>query len=163
MNGIRRSSFIALTARSGLFRMRACRAARTMWERMVILLDGTSQVARVTIAEKAVESHPEWKHLALEVFDETIPEGEDKDFHLQVIKRCADELAKANMHLFLTLPADSPHRWLLSQALKPDCISVHLGSDEGGEYDYAIDPTIRSVNDVTAFLNELMTPSDEAL
>jgi hypothetical protein len=128
---------------------------------MVILLAGTSSIGRVTIAERAVEEHPEWKHLALEVFEETIPEGEEKDFHLQLIKRCADELEKVGMHLFLTLPEDSPHRVLLGEALKPNCITVNLGNGPEDEYDYIIDPATRSVNDVTAFLHAIMTPSDE--
>lgn len=128
---------------------------------MVILLDGSSGIGRTTIAENAVALHPEWKHLALEVIAEAIPDDpEQKDFHLQVIKKCAVELEKDNMHLLLTMPTDAPQRDLLVLALKPNCITVHLGTDEEKDYDYVIDPATRSVNDVTSFLDHIMQPSD---
>jgi hypothetical protein len=124
---------------------------------MVILLDGSSSMGRVTIAEKAVAEHDNWRHLALEVLAEAaLPEGEESDAHLQVIRKCADELAKEDMHLMLTMPGDSPHRDLLAMALQPGCITVHLGSEEDGEYDFVIDPNVRSVNDVTKFLHTVM-------
>lgn len=124
---------------------------------MVILLDGTSTIARNTIAEKAAETHPAWRHLALEVLSEAaLPEGEESDAHLKVIRKCVEELAKEDLHLLLTLPADSPHRELLALALKPQCITIHLGDEEDGEYDYVIDPSVRSVNDVAALLDAIM-------
>lgn len=116
-------------------------------------------MGRNTIAAKAVEAHPTWKHLALEVIEEASPQGEDADFHLQVIKRCAEELAKENMHLFLTLPSESEQYDALALALKPDCTTVHLGEETDGEYDYVIDPASRSVNDVTALLHVIMKES----
>lgn len=125
-------------------------------ESMVILLDGSSSMGRAAIAEKAIEQFPSWKHLALEVIEQTPNDEEEKDFHLQVIKRCVEELDKSNLHLVLTLPGDSVHRELLAVALKPDCITVHLGKKEDGEYDYVIDPNVKSVNDVTKFLHTLM-------
>lgn len=128
---------------------------------MVILLDGTSQVARVTIAERAAAENPAWKHLALEVFEESAADIEEKDFHLQVIKRCAEELERSGLNLLLTMPADSPHRTMLAEALQPRCITVHLGSEDDGEFDFVIDPNTRSVNDVAAFLHALMTPETD--
>lgn len=124
---------------------------------MVILLDGSSSMGRVTIAEKAVAEHPQWRHLALEVLAEAaMPAEEESDAHLQVIRKCVDELANEGLHLMLTMPGDSPHRDLLAVAL-PGCLTVHLGSaDDGGEYDFVIDPTVRSVNDVAAFLHTVM-------
>lgn len=124
---------------------------------MVILLDGSSTIGRNTIAEKAAEAHPAWRHLALEVLSEaTLPQEEDSDAHLSVIRKCAEELAKEDLHLLLTLPGDSPHRALLATALKPQCITVHLGDEEDGEYDYVIDPAVRSVKDVAALLDAIM-------
>jgi chloramphenicol 3-O-phosphotransferase len=124
---------------------------------MVILLDGSSSMGRVTIAEKAVDEHESWRHLALEVLAEAaMPAEEESEAHLQVIKKCVEELAKDDLHLILTLPADSPHRDLLAMALQPDCITVHLGSADDGEYDFVIDPGVRSVNDVAKFLHTIM-------
>ncbi len=121
-------------------------------------------MGRVTIAEKAVAEHDSWRHLALEVLAEAaMPQEEESDGHLQVIRKCVEELAKEGMHLMLTMPGDSPHRDLLALALKPDCITVHLGeASDGPEYDFVIDPTVRSVNDVTKFLNTIMNSEDDA-
>ena len=118
-------------------------------------------MGRVTIAEKAVEQHSEWRHLALEVLAEAaMPAEEESDGHLQVIKKCVEELAKEDLHLILTLPGDSPHRDLLASALQPGCLTVHLGkSKDGSNYDFVIDPAVRSVNDVTKFLHTIMDPS----
>lgn len=127
---------------------------------MVILLDGTSQIARATIAEAATIDHPTWKHLALEVFEESAAAAPEANFHLQVIKRCAEELERSGLHLLLTLPADSPHRGMLARTL--DCTTVHLGAEEDGSYDFVIDPMTTSVNDVTALLHTLMTPPADA-
>jgi hypothetical protein len=121
-------------------------------------------MGRVTIAEKAVAEHDSWRHLALEVLAEAaMPQEEESDGHLQVIKKCVEELAKEGMHLMLTMPGDSPHRDLLATALQPNCITVHLGrADDGGEYDFVIDPTVRSVNDVTKFLHTIMNSDEES-
>lgn len=115
-------------------------------------------MGRVTIAEKAVAEHDTWRHLALEVLAEAaMPAEEESDAHLTVIKKCVEELAKENLHLILTLPGDSPHRDLLATALQPDCVTVHLGkSEDGADYDFVIDPNVRSVNDVSKFLHTIM-------
>lgn len=123
---------------------------------MVIILDGSSKTARITIAEQAIEAFPSWRHLALEVFEEAADPEQEKDFHLQVIKKCADELAKTDLHLILTMPGDSPQHQLLAVALQPDCATVHLGTEDEGAYDYTIDTQERSVNDVTKLLHTIM-------
>lgn len=117
-------------------------------------------MGRVTIAEKAVDEHESWRHLALEVLAEAaMPQEEESEGHLQVIKKCVEELEKDGLHLILTLPAESPHRDLLASALQPGCITVHLGDSDDGEYDFVIDPSVRSVNDVAKFLHTIMDPS----
>lgn len=123
---------------------------------MVILLDGTSKMGRIAIAEQIVEKNPAWKHLALEVIEGAAPPDQEEDFHAQVVKRCADELEKDNLHLVLTLPGDSDQFALLSRALKPNVITVHLGGENEGDYDYVIDPNAKSVKDVVKFLETIM-------
>lgn len=114
-------------------------------------------MGRVTIAEKAVEVHKDWRHLALEVLAESaLPEDAESEGHLIIIKQCVDALEKDGLHLILTMPADSIQRDILAEGLQPNCITVHLGSNEDGEYDFVIDPGTRSVNDVTKFLHTIM-------
>lgn len=124
---------------------------------MVILLDGSSSIGRNTIADKAVSEHPSWRHLALEVLAESaLPAEQESEGHLQIIKKCVEELEKENLHLILTLPTESPHRTLLASALAPACTTVHLGAQHDTGYDFVIDPSVRSVNDVVKFLHTMM-------
>jgi hypothetical protein len=127
---------------------------------MVILLEGSSDLGRMAIAEKTVEKHPTWKHLALGVIEEMQPpEGEEDDerpFHLQVVKRCVDELAKSGLHLVLSLPEAHEHLALLKKGLQPDCVVIHLGTTEDDVYDYVIDTKKKSMNDILKFLDELI-------
>ena len=44
----------------------------------------------------------------------------------------------------------------LAESLRPDCVTVHLGDAEDGDYDVVIDPS-ESVNDVTATLRGIMS------
>jgi hypothetical protein len=123
---------------------------------MVILLDGTSKMGRIAIAEQLVEKNQAWKHLALEVIEGATPPDQDEDFHAQVVKRCAEELGRDNLHLMLTLPGESEQFAMLSRALKPNVVTVHLGKDGEGDYDYVIDPNAKSVKDVVKFLETIM-------
>lgn len=118
-------------------------------------------MGRVTIAEQAVEAHTDWRHLALEVLAESaLPEDTESQGHLMIIKQCVDALEKDGLHLILTMPADAIQRDILAEGLQPNCITVHLGSNNDGEYDFVIDPSTRSVKDVTKFLHTIME-SDE--
>ena len=122
---------------------------------MVILLDGLSQLSRAAIAEKAVEQKPSWQHLALEVIEQSVENPEQWDFHLQLIKRCAEELSETGMHLILTLPGDSDHLPAIARILKPRCTTVHLGLESDGAYDAYISPRA-TVNDAVQSLHLLM-------
>lgn len=123
---------------------------------MVILLDGTSKLGRVTIAETAIESFPAWKHLAIEVIAGATPEEAEEDLHIQVVARCAQELSQDGLHLLLTLPSDSPDHPKLVSALEPECITVHLGNASDGNFDHALDPHTQSMKDVVNALHAIM-------
>lgn len=129
---------------------------------MVLLLSGSSQITRATIAEKAVERHPSWKHLALEVIEQTTPDNvEEQTFHLQLIERCVQELSRDGLHLLLSLPEKASQHDALVEALAPHCTTVHLGVDTEGRFDFAIDPKSTTVNEVVALLARLMEQSEE--
>lgn len=123
---------------------------------MVILLDGTSKLGRVTIAETAIESFPAWKHLAIEVIAGATPKEGEEDLHIQVVARCAEELSRDGLHLLLTLPSDSPDHQKLVTVLQSDCMTVHLGDPSDGEFDYALDPHTQSMKDVVNALHAIM-------
>ncbi len=125
---------------------------------MIILLDGTSAMGRATIAEKVTERLPAWKHLALEVIQEVAPEvsDEEKEQHLEIVRRCAEELAKDNFHLILSMPHSPERVQMLRQGLDDVMIAVHLGEGDEEGYDYAFDASVSSVNDIVTFLQHLI-------
>lgn len=130
---------------------------------MVILLEGTSDLGRMAIAEKVSERHPQWKHLELGVIENMQPpEGEEDDerpFHLQVVKRCVEELEKAGLHLILSLPDAHEHLTLLQKGLRPNCVVIHLGDAprDNDTYDYVFDTKSKSMKEITKFLDDLVT------
>jgi hypothetical protein len=133
---------------------------------MVILLDGTSAMARTAIAESIVERIPTWKHLSLEVIEGAMPEDiESEDYreqHVEIVSRCAAELEKDGLHLVLSLPESHKHLTLLRDALAPRCIAVHIGEGHEDEYDYTFDSSISSVKDIVTFLEHLIDSIPEA-
>ncbi len=124
---------------------------------MVILLDGASAMARASIAEQVSQLMPAWKHLAMEVIAETTPENEGNIVqHVELVKRCAEELGKDDLHLILSMPAAPEHLILLRTELAPYCVAVHLGEGDEDGYDFAFDASVTSVKDIVAFLEKLI-------
>lgn len=125
---------------------------------MVILLDGTSALGRSAIAESVTELLPAWKHLALEVIEESVPEGmEDmRDRHIEIVRLCALELEKDDMHLIVSMPHAHEHMQTLRNEREPKCIAIHLGEGDEEGYDYAFDASVSSVKEIVGFLQKLI-------
>ena len=137
---------------------------------MVILLEGTSDLARAAVAEQVTELHPEWKHLALEVIAEVAGRGDDADrserqqFSLEVVKRCAEELSQSGLHMILSMPAMPDQAMALQDMLAPECIAVCLGDTAAADrYDYVLDTSVQSVKDIVTFLDTLIEGLSEEL
>lgn len=125
---------------------------------MVILLDGASAVVRAAIASSAVEAFPTWQHLALETMQGASGTPEERAFHLQLIRRCVEELAGEHMHLLLTLPAEARQYREIADALQPNCLTVHIGEESDGPYDRYIDPQAK-VFEAMQLLSSVMESS----
>lgn len=124
---------------------------------MVILLDGTSAMGRSAIAEQVSQMMPSWKHLALEVIAETSPEKVGNAAqHVEIVKRCMEELAKDDLHLILSMPESPTHLSLLREGLAPHCIAIHLGDGDEEGYDFAFDTSAASIKDIVTFLEKLI-------
>ncbi len=122
---------------------------------MVLLLDGASALVRSTIALQAIKRNPAWQHLALESMQGASGTPEERAMHLRLIKQCAQELAAQDMHLFFTLSAESKQIHEIAAALRPDCITVHLGEKEDGTYDRIL-PLSVTLPDVLTVLDAYM-------
>ena len=72
--------------------------------------------------------------------------------HVELVKRCMEELAKDDLHLILSMPESPEHLRLLRAGLAPSCIAVHLGEGDEDQYDFSFDASVTSVKDIVAFL-----------
>jgi hypothetical protein len=125
---------------------------------MVLLLDGASALVRSTIAVQAIKRNPQWQHLALESMKGASGTTEERATHLRLIRQCAEELALQNMHLLLTLPAESQRMQEFALFLQPDVITIHLGDDaDSYEYDRTL-PLATTLPDVLTVLDTYMSP-----
>lgn len=122
---------------------------------MVILLDGASALVRSTIALQAIKRNPTWQHLALESMQGASGTTKERALHLSLIRKCVKELDDQQLHLLFTLPGESDRYMDIAAALAPDCITVHLGNDEDGDYDHAL-PLSTTLPDVLALFDTLM-------
>ena len=121
-------------------------------------------MGRTAIAEKISELMPQWKHLALEVIQEVKPEEneEQKEQHLEIIRRCAEELAKDNLHMILSMPHSPERVQMLRDGLNDMCIAVHLGVGDEEGYDYVFDTSVSSINDIVTFLQNMIAALPDA-
>ncbi len=115
-------------------------------------------MGRTAIAESIVELLPAWKHLSLEVIENATPGDteDEREQHVEIIRRCAEELEKENLHLILSMPESRTHINLLQNALAPRCLAVHIGDIDEDGYDYCFDSSISSVKDIVTFLQHLI-------
>lgn len=123
-------------------------------------------MGRNAIAEQITQILPEWKHLALEVIQNAMPDEakEARDQHVEIVRRCAVELEQDGMHLILSMPESKEHLKLLRDGLAPNCVTVHLGTenDTSGNYDYTFDSSVTSMKDIVTFLQHLIRDIDAA-
>jgi hypothetical protein len=129
---------------------------------MVILLSGNSAMGRAAIAEKVTEMQPNWKHLALEVIQEmSSEESEEKRLqHLEIVKRCVEELAKDDLHLILTMPYSREHVEMLKSGLDGS-VAIHVGEGEEEGFDYVFDGSVSSMKDIATFIQHLIGTDPE--
>ena len=115
-------------------------------------------MGRSAIAEQVSQIMPAWKHLALEVIAEVSPDSEMEalEQHVEIVKRCMEELEKDNLHLILSMPESPSHLSLLRAGLAPHCIAIHLGEGDEEGYDFAFDSSATSMKDIVAFLEKLI-------
>lgn len=115
-------------------------------------------MARTAIAESIVELLPTWKHLSLEVIEGAAPiaSPDYRDQHIEIVRRCAEELEKDGLHLVLSLPESPEHLELLRDALAPHCLAVHIGEGDEDSYDYSFDSSVSSIKDIVTFLQHLI-------
>jgi hypothetical protein len=130
---------------------------------MVILLQGASDIARLSLANQIVQANDDWRHLSIENVMDIVSQlgmevDEDEPFLTQLACQCAQEMQGDGFHLVMTLPAVEDIDEF-KEDVGGSCLVVHFASkqDKGSEnHDLIIDGSKKSVKDAYMMLKELI-------
>lgn len=133
---------------------------------MVILLAGTSDIGRSTIAHAVVSGKQDWRHLPMENLVEAvalqkIDLTEDESVLAKIASHCAEELFEDGFHLVLSL-SNINQMSPIRDAMESECLTVVLG-DEGADVDAdcVIDTTTHSAKESAEMIDQLIKASQE--
>jgi hypothetical protein len=122
---------------------------------MILLLQGSTDLGRVALAEKITEKHDQWRHLPIEGVAEIglieMPEGAANETILVTLAcHLAREMQEQKFNVILSYEDLTNHLGDLKEELGDDLISVHLEND--AEYpqgfDHVLDAKKKSVNEL---------------
>ena len=130
---------------------------------MILLLSGTSETARALVVDKILDTHKDWRHLALEdLRDEdswSIEEiGMEEIFGTMIACDCAKDVQNEGCHIIITCP--SVHLIETARdAFESDVITVHMGNEGEGEitFSHVLNPKEYSLNGTCNFLEKLIS------
>jgi len=121
---------------------------------MVILLNGSSPIARAAIAEKLRGELENWSHLPLEALSEAVASqgmqiAQQPELLLRVACHCTEEMRREGMHTLLSADDIGEMLPLLREELGGDVVAVHLGDSENpDQFDFTIDTSVSNLNDI---------------
>ena len=133
---------------------------------MFLLLQGPSEIARISLAEKIVKERDDWRHVPVEhILDLVELEGEaaslgalfDEEALLPLAAQCALKLAEENLHSVLSCESASDMMEELHADLGDTFYAIHIGPDDERAVgcDFIIDEK-KSVNDAYDLVNQLI-------
>lgn len=126
---------------------------------MVILLVGSTQLARAAIATRMVKEDGQWRHLAVEELAEiepldTVEEKERSDVMLRIACKCAEELENQGYHVIISGDY-RPSILAMARSELERIIGVHVGPQyeiEGSEFPHVLDAKTATASDVHEIL-----------
>ena len=130
---------------------------------MILLLTGSSEIARAVIATKILDAHSDWRHLALEDLRDENEKWEDEvemndEFGAMVACGCVKESACEGYHVVITCPSlgliDT-----VREALEGDqIVSVHMDTrpKDLEQFDYIFPGNEKSVKESCRFLEDII-------
>lgn len=129
---------------------------------MILLLSGASETARALVADKILDIHKDWRHLALEDLreEDTWDEeevGMEEVFGAMIACDCAKDVQHEGYNIIITCP--SVHLVeTVCDAFNNEVVTVHMGEQGEGEegFSHVLNPKVHSLNDTCSFLEELI-------
>ncbi|OGJ59604.1 hypothetical protein A2635_00840 [Candidatus Peribacteria bacterium RIFCSPHIGHO2_01_FULL_51_9] len=128
---------------------------------MILLLQGQSDIGRITLAEKIASEVDQWRHVPVESLLETpvfqMIQGDiDEELLLGLAVHLARELAGEGFHTVLTYPDASEHIPAIKKELGDSFCAVHLMEEENkSPCDHVIITKDKSVNDLFALIRNI--------
>lgn len=136
---------------------------------MILLFAGSTPIIRGALAEKIVDEHSRWRHLAVEELAESAESGSGEDFDpeklFEIVCNCAKTMEKENYHLILSLTDATELLPMIRETIEEDFLSVYLGDPKENTieaFDHIIDTSAASLNDIYAFIKPLIEDSPDA-
>ena len=130
---------------------------------MILLLSGSTDIARKVLIERLLKEKPSWRHIAMEelqelpFFKQAAPD-EDGKLSASLAMTCAQEMQDEGFHILLTHANAKPFlESLHEEAEDQPFVSVYLGSEEGGEgYNHFIDTLNKSASDMYVAMKKII-------
>ncbi|MBI3336705.1 hypothetical protein HYZ98_04040 [Candidatus Peregrinibacteria bacterium] len=131
---------------------------------MILLLQGSSDLARVALAEKIIKEHSTWRHLPIEglseteIFREAIPVEPSEDLLLMLAIHLAKEMHAKNTHVLLSYQDATPFLADMRSELGADFISMFLHCDGPAPsgHDHLLPAKGESVNDLYQIVQKII-------
>jgi|GEM_PF-6594198 hypothetical protein len=130
---------------------------------MILLLEGTSDTARIMLAEKIAQELPNWKHIPIDELYGLpfIGEADDaEELIASLACHCAKEMQAEGFSIVLSYPSAAHLLDLLHEELGEELITIHLGAGEEETYamlfNHAFDTSDCSVNELFTHIRKLI-------
>lgn len=131
---------------------------------MILLLQGSTDLARVALAEKITKEHPQWRHLPVEglleseVFQEAIPIEPSEDLMMMLALHLAKEMHKKNTHILISYQDATAYLNDIRSELEMPFVSVflHVKGPPPSGHDHILAAKEASVNDLYQQLKEII-------
>jgi hypothetical protein len=124
---------------------------------MILLLQGSTNVGRIALAEKIVRENTTWRHLPVEGLAEVdlfahFNKNPDDEMLLNLACHLAKELHNQNMSVILSHQDATPFLEDIRGELGDDLITIHLHSEKKHPIscDYVLDAKVKSINELYA-------------
>ncbi len=133
---------------------------------MILLLSSASEPARALVADKVLDEHKDWRHLALEDLEipEDIEPGIGEMVSVLVACECAKEVHEEGLHVLITCP----HLFMketVEQEFPKQVVSVYLGKPEQPKnrkvFQHILDSGEKSVGETYKYLKRLIEKSQK--
>lgn len=131
---------------------------------MILLLQGSTDLARIALAEKITKEHLTWRHLPIEgltetdIFQEAVPMEPSEDLLLMLAIHLAKEMHTKDAHVLLSYQDATPYLADMRSELGEDFLSIFLHCDgpPPSGHDHVLPAKGESVNDLYQAIQKII-------